>query len=1251
MILHQANLIAQAIVANGLTTGNSVQNPDNLLNTTDSTALFAATSDVIIGAFPFNLPQGAVVVGISGIMKARIDNNSIPAGSLTPVLVDDSSGAKVFYPGPAIDGLSNVLQVYEFGGQYDVWGNTWTPTALNNLKLQLIGNSNLEVAWASMTVFYYIPQETPVPPPFTPPGCADCDSNIQGQPFRLAQPWKSGQRFLIAEAFNTPTGDHISLDMIGECGGSINCTIDPDLRKVDGGNFIENFNIDAAIAEIDFLPNGLVRIDLGDIQQRGLGFTTPYGHDPANISEHAVGAVFIITNNGPFNGKLLKRCHIGTLVAAPLTVRDENDVVGVSIDDLNFIGENVQAEADPMDPRKVDVTVISNPTNVKATQENTNTGTNDTTPSITLTVPLTITAANYLRVKVNTENEIITSVEYNGVSMNFIGEQPNGGVNLKVAMFDLINPPVGTHDVVVSMLSPRIITAIATGWKDVDVTNPVDGVSSGAIGTSDAPTDSVTTTSENTVMDDVVGTTNNPTNFSQTGLWSIDGAVNTGIRPAASSSRRVLSPQLVSDTYGLSLSTGWAMLMAGIRGIASAPSGGGVTLQNNGVPLGTFTTLNLKPGLTAADAGGSVADITASPSGGGVESVDSTDDFIDVDNTDPINPKLSLDVTALANDPTFLTELEQNLNVSGGGGSSFAAEQNIGGYSEDSSPADRFNPRGATTNQDGSVMYTAWSNSDGSSSGVGFTLTRYERDASTGIFKATHQSGYGALYPESSLVYDDSSDKLYLIGRTGASGQVRECARFDGADLTNQILMTFSGFPTASNVNNPKNGAFTDGTYFYFNISSSGAPVFNRATLSGTTFTYVDDTTGGLSDTINAIYDTARNLAYLLGADGTVQEATISGATITPTDSDTFVLPGLNGEGQDYNASMPLTIGFMGSATMYLGYMVTNDDTGSASTSDAQVLLLKAFTRPGSTPSPSSGGITFVGIAGENFIGPSTVFMGTDTITPSTIDTVADTDLNDFDNSYDTVGQRFPSSGGATYDQLNPAKKATSFVTPAYAVTVGKLLFGNVRVNSSGPSDTFPLVFEICEDNAGSPGAIVKTVSFLPFNLLDNQYGYQAVFDDNTILAPNTTYWITAEWQSPNDPGNFSNMYLNRADAGVGLVFNGTTWDPDEPFTFRLVFVPFAEKLYRSLYTTATPRQRDSFIGFTENDAVQNNAMTVSREGAITGFTSLTPSVDYFISDDVPGEIELDADTGGSKVAFAISNDEVVISRYTGIYQ
>lgn len=321
--MNQANKIPQSVVSNGTVTGNGVTGQNNLLNTTNETAIFSATADVTLGNFPFNLPLNATVVGISGKLKSRIDNLSVPSGTITPYLVDGSS----YHAGTPVTGLGGTLQEYSFGGGTDLWGNSWTGTSINNLKINLIGTSGVELAWVSLTVFYTVPE--PIDP-LTPTGgiCANAESVIQAQPFELAQPWLSGQTKLVLKSFKTPTGEAISLSMLGGCGGSINLTVDPDLRKEDGGNFIENFNIDASLATITNLSNGTVEIDLGDIEQRGLSFTTPYGYNTNNRSDHSAGAVVIIANNGPYSSKIINKGQIGNLVSAPVKVSTSNPTSG-----------------------------------------------------------------------------------------------------------------------------------------------------------------------------------------------------------------------------------------------------------------------------------------------------------------------------------------------------------------------------------------------------------------------------------------------------------------------------------------------------------------------------------------------------------------------------------------------------------------------------------------------------------------------------------------------------------------------------------------------------------------------------------------------------------------------------------------------------------------------------------------------------------------------------------------------------------
>lgn len=112
-----------------------------------------------------------------------------------------------------------------------------------------------------------------------------------------------------------------------------------------------------------------------------------------------------------------------------------------------------------------------------------------------------------------------------------------------------------------------------------------------------------------------------------------------------------------------------------IDALVSAP----VEIDNEGTPVTTSVhKINfIGSGVNAVLNGAHNVDVTISGGGSGsVDSVTSSDDIIDVDNTDPTNPILSLDIIELANNDTFIDELtnnstfQTNVNtfVSAGGG-------------------------------------------------------------------------------------------------------------------------------------------------------------------------------------------------------------------------------------------------------------------------------------------------------------------------------------------------------------------------------------------------------------------------------------------------------------------------------------------------------------------------------------------------------------------------------------------------------
>lgn len=554
---------------NGLVSA-PVVNPQYLLLEDTLTAQFGpnGTADCAVGNFNFNIPVGAVVTGIQFTVRARVGSINVPAATLSFNAIDDTSGTIIYYPYTAsFSGLTQDLATYTFGSANYLFNTTWSVSQINNFKLQLVGaGGDVFVDDVQAQVFYYIPG-TPTPPTPDSQFCLTCESPIQGVEYFLALELTSTATKAYVYNFNYADGTPIQISDLGDCGGVIEVVMDEGQVATNGSNFMEN----AEITNITRLPSGLVELDFGTINNRGLMFKTPYAHDVNLLSPHSVNAKLIISNSAPYENKKLRQCQKGVVFSAPITVEDEGVTAVTAMETLNFIGPNVQAEVDPMDPTKANVTIIAQATNTDPVIVATSTGTVGSATS--LTISHIITTENYLRVWVSTDNQTISGITYNGISMTLVGAETNVAANLKVALYGLINPAVGTHNIVITMASSADISGGGVSFNDVDTITPTVGVSSGAIGSSTAPSDTITTTVQNTVLQDVVGTVINTTAFAQGALWTINSQVNASARPGASSTRKVLVPATVIDTYTVAPTGAWAIIIAGVRGIAT-PIGG-----------------------------------------------------------------------------------------------------------------------------------------------------------------------------------------------------------------------------------------------------------------------------------------------------------------------------------------------------------------------------------------------------------------------------------------------------------------------------------------------------------------------------------------------------------------------------------------------------------------------------------------------------------------------------------------------------
>ncbi len=114
-----------------------------------------------------------------------------------------------------------------------------------------------------------------------------------------------------------------------------------------------------------------------------------------------------------------------------------------------------------------------------------------------------------LIVGINVSNlAVISSVTYNGDPMTMINQQDNGD-SAHASLWYLVNPDTGTHPVRLSLTLATAVTAGAISFTGVDQTNPIDA-QNGATGTSNTPAVTLTTTTDETWVVDVVGTQNGP---------------------------------------------------------------------------------------------------------------------------------------------------------------------------------------------------------------------------------------------------------------------------------------------------------------------------------------------------------------------------------------------------------------------------------------------------------------------------------------------------------------------------------------------------------------------------------------------------------------------------------------------------------------------------------------------------------------------------------------------------------------------
>ncbi len=573
------------VISNGAVTGNQWSNPNNLLLTDGDTAQSSpgqgAASDVVVGNFnAANVPTNAIITGIEiELIGAYAASMTSPSTTISPYFLDDTSGSDVYYPYVTPQVLSTTPSDYVLGSPNYLFASSFTPDQINNAKIQLLVNGDVFVDAVKIKVYYYIP-DTPTPPTPIGMGCVDCNSPIQVQPLYLALPFLAGDRYAYIKSFNYPDRTPVQYADLGSCGGVIMFVFDPSVPKIGNSNFEEN----AMTSVWTTLPNGTVQLDFNPISSnRGLQFHTPYTAVAGLRSNHDANSQVIISDSGPFLGQQLRQCQIGSVVSAPIHAQFNGADVVFPATKFNFSGA-VQVTQDGLDPLKANIYIPGVGTTPPIVV-GTGGGTTGNTQQLTLEFDIPSSGVNRgSLIQISTEqSKTIVSVTGNLVAFSPLVIETDVANNLREEQWGLVAPVVGTLHIIITMSAPAYITARGEVLIGVDQGTPF-GSTQNASGSSLTPLLILTTTYDNSIIVDGLGTAQTPILYTPG-----PGQISNGSETANGDTRQGGSsytgsgtaPDAVTMQYAITQNTPWVYTAVEVKGITSAPPVvTGITVQD-----------------------------------------------------------------------------------------------------------------------------------------------------------------------------------------------------------------------------------------------------------------------------------------------------------------------------------------------------------------------------------------------------------------------------------------------------------------------------------------------------------------------------------------------------------------------------------------------------------------------------------------------------------------------------------------------
>lgn len=203
-------------------------------------------------------------------------------------------------------------------------------------------------------------------------------------------------------------------------------------------------------------------------------------------------------------------------------------------------------------------------------------------------------------------------------------------------------------------------------------------------------------------------------------------------------------------------------------------------------------------------------------------------------------------------------------------------------------------------------------------------------------------------------------------------------------------------------------------------------------------------------------------------------------------------------------------------------------------------------------------------------------------------------------------------------------------------------------------SPTGNLTIEVQTNSAGSPSGTPITngtsntvaMSGLTTSYAETTFTFASAFS----LSAGTTYWVVLKRSDAVNSSNYVKVLsiTNDYASFVGKKYDGSSWTAGDLMYFDMT--PASGSSYTAWRSDADLVGLHWFDGFAISDAASaGNNVSVQTSGLVTGFTGLSPTKKYFVSDTV-GTISETVGTYETGVGRSISETSILIERYSDEY-